>query len=213
MKTHPWLEKYPINKFSKYLIIGTHPPMPYTGTLEYYYGNMNEFWRFLDAVYPGNNLYKNECPKLDDIQLFLDRIKMSITDIVYKTHVDRFSTDNDMGTIMPDELNPFLTEWLKDSSIEKIYFTSFGGKNSAKQLFKKWYKKEFNRVCKISKNHINSIEIHGRSIQCIDLFSPSPTANRSSNRVKEFQDYKKDHPNNTYDDFRIEWYRTHLPQI
>jgi len=28
---HPWLEKYPIKKDSKYLIIGTHPPMPYCG--------------------------------------------------------------------------------------------------------------------------------------------------------------------------------------
>lgn len=56
MKNHPWLEKYPLKKGFKYLIIGTHPPMPYCGKLDFYYGNMNEFWRFLDKVYPRNKL-------------------------------------------------------------------------------------------------------------------------------------------------------------
>jgi hypothetical protein len=45
MKKHPWLNKHPINKDSKYLIIGTHPPMPYCGKLDYFYGNMSEFQR------------------------------------------------------------------------------------------------------------------------------------------------------------------------
>ena len=56
---HPWLDRYPISKNAKYLILGTHPPMPYCGRLEFYYGNMSEFWRFLDKVYPKNNLYNN----------------------------------------------------------------------------------------------------------------------------------------------------------
>ncbi len=55
---------------SKYLIIGTHPPMHYCGKLEYYYGNMSEFFRFLDKVYPGNKLYQNGCPNINDIIIF-----------------------------------------------------------------------------------------------------------------------------------------------
>lgn len=132
---HPWLEKYPIKKDSKYLIIGTHPPMPYCGKLEFYYGNMSEFWRFLDLVYPGYKLYENGCPEIEDIISFLEKSKLAITDIVYKTIVDKFSTDNEMGKINNDDLNPFLFNWLKESSIKTIYFTSFGGTNSAKKPF------------------------------------------------------------------------------
>lgn len=79
---HPWLEKHPINQDSKYLIIGTHLPMPYCGKLEYFYGKMSEFWRFLDKVYPNNNLYNNGCPKKDDIINFINTNSISITYMV-----------------------------------------------------------------------------------------------------------------------------------
>ena len=75
MNNHPWLDDHPIKQNAKYLILGTHPPMPYCGKLEFYYGNMSEFWRFLDLIYPGHMLYLNGCPKLDDIVRFLDKSK------------------------------------------------------------------------------------------------------------------------------------------
>jgi G:T/U-mismatch repair DNA glycosylase len=83
--------------------------MPYGGKLEFYYGNMNEFWRFLDLVYPGDKLYLNGCPKFEDIISFLDKTKMSITDMVNETSVEKFSTDNEMGKISTDDLNPYLS--------------------------------------------------------------------------------------------------------
>lgn len=215
--THPWLEKYPIKKDSKYLIIGTHPPMPYCGKLEFYYGNMSEFWRFLDLVYPGHKLYEKGCPKIEDIISFLEKSKLDITDIVYKTSVAKFSTDTDMGKLNNDDLNPFLFEWLKESSIETIYFTSFGGTNSAKNLFKKWYKFNFNQESKkhtITASHLNKIELWKRKINLIDLFSPSPTARRSSPRIKEFKEWRLGkEANHDYDTFRVYWYKEHLPKI
>ena len=152
---HPWLEKYPIRKGDKYLIIGTHPPMPYCGKLDYYYGNMSEFWRFIDKVYSGYKLYENGSPKIEDILKFLKKGKLAITDIILKTHISKFSTDKDMGNIGIQDLNQHLFKWLKDSSIETIYFTSFGSTNSAKILFKKWYKSNFkheSQKYKITKN-------------------------------------------------------------
>lgn len=174
---------------------------------------MNEFWRIFDSVYPNNDLYNNGCPELDSILKFLDKIKMSVTDIVYKTNVDRFSTDNEMDKVGPYDLNPFLKNWLKDSDVFTIYFTSFGGSNSAKQLFKKWYRKEFKKVCKISKSHENTIELFGREIKLIDLFSPSPTARRSANSIYEFREYIKSNPNGNFDAFRINYYKEKLPKL
>jgi hypothetical protein len=216
MKKHPWLEDYPINCNAKYLILGTHPPMPYCGRLEYYYGNMSEFWRFLDVIFPNNNLYSNGCPKSEDIIAFLDSSNISITDIVYKTETEKFSNDNDMGKISFDNLNPYLYEWLKNSKIEVIYFTSFSGGNSAKNLFKKWYKFKFkieSKKNKIKAHHLNEIELWDRKIKLIDLFSPSPTAIRSSPRIKEYQVWKEHNTPNDYDSFRINWYKTHLPKL
>jgi G:T/U-mismatch repair DNA glycosylase len=216
MNNHPWLEKYPISKDSKYLIIGTHPPMPYCGKLEFYYGNMNEFWRFLDKVYPDNKLYLNGCPKVEDIISFLDNSKISITDIVYKTNIDKFSTDKAMGKVNKEDLNPFLLDWLINSKVETIYFTSFSGTNSAKNLFKKWYKFKFQQESKKNKitvSHFNEIELCDRKIKLIDLFSPSPTARKSSTQIKEYQEWKTNNNPNDYDSFRIHWYKTYLPKL
>ena len=211
---HPWLKKYPIKSESKYLIIGTHPPMPYCGKLEFYYGNMSEFWRFLDKVYPNNKLYLNGCPDINDVLNFLDKSKISITDLVYISEIEKFSTDSEMGKIKKENLSPYLRKWLEESSIEIIYFTSFGGSNSAKNLFKKWYRREFNKICRISSNHKNSIEIFGRSIQLIDLFSPSPSARRSAHKISEYKVWSEGRNlNNDFDTFRIEWYKKYLPKI
>jgi G:T/U-mismatch repair DNA glycosylase len=76
MNKHPWLEKYPIKKDSKYLILGTHPPMPYCGRLPFYYGNMNEFWKLLDRVYPDNDLYLNGFTELENVLKFLEHSKI-----------------------------------------------------------------------------------------------------------------------------------------
>jgi hypothetical protein len=215
--THPWLAKYPIKKGDKYLIIGTHPPMPFCGKLEYYYGNMSEFWRFLDSVYPGYKLYKNGCPKIEDIFKFLKKGKLAITDIILKTHVSKFSTDKDIGNIGNEDLNQYLFKWLKDSSIETIYFTSFGAMNSAKNLFKKWYKLNFkneSQKYKITKNHFNQIKLWDRKIKLIDLFSPSPTAKRSAHKINEFKEWRLNKSsNNDYDTFRVYWYKKYLPKI
>lgn len=213
MATHPWLNKYPIKQDSKYLILGTHPPMPYCGKLEYFYGNRSEFWRLLDRVYPNNNLYNNSCPTEKDITKFIDKVPISITDMVYQTLPIKFSTDNGMGKVSFDDLNPYLKEGLENSKIEVIYFTSFGGTNSAKSLFKKWHKGTFNKSSKISNNHFNEIEMFERKIKLIDLFSPSTTAHRSSPRIKEYLEWKINNSPDDYDSFRIHWYKTYLPKI
>lgn len=209
---HPWLVQYPIEKDSKYLIIGTHPPMPYKGTLNYFYGNMNEFWRFLDKVYPNSRLYNNNQVKLDDILAWQKQFKISITDMVFQTHVERFSTDEQMGRIDLNDLNPFLENWIKESTIARIYFTSFRGSKSAKNLFKKWLKEKLQIKVKFE-GHVNEINIFGRTIELIDLFSPSPTARRSAPRIEEYKKWKlnQSEGEDDYDSFRIAWYKNYLP--
>lgn len=214
MKIHTWLDDHPIKLDAKYFILNTHPPMPYCDKFEFYYGNMNEFWKFMDVVYPIHKLYSNSCPILEDIVRFLDTSKISVTDLVHRTKTEKFNTDDEMGLFNPEDLKPFLAKWYSKSKVEIIFFTSFGGKNSAKNLFKKWYKSEFNKVCKLSKSHVNYIEIFNRKIKLIDLFSPSPTAKRRSPRIKEYLKWRQEkEEKNNYDVFRIYWQKKHLPKL
>lgn len=218
MIRHPWLKKYTVSKNVKHLIIGTHPPMPYCGKLDFYYGNMSEFWRFLDSVYPKNNLYSTEeCPKLKNIQDFLAKTGIAITDMVEQTDGTPFSTDNKM---IWTKLNTGLKDILIDSQIETIYFTSFGGKNSALNLFKKWLKAEINTFGKINlpdnklwRKTGYSINLSSKLIEMQLLFSPSPMARIGANRIKEFQNWLKRNQGKSYDDFRIYWYKEKLPKM
>lgn len=213
-KFHPWLKEFPVVNDSKYLIIGTHPPMPYRGTLNYFYGNMKEFWRFLDKVYPKSKLYNNNQVDLNDILAWQEQLKLSITDMVFQTHVERFSTDEQMGRIELNDLNPYLESWIKESAIEIIYFTSFGGSKSAKSLFKKWLKEKFKIKVKLD-GHENEVVLFNRTIKLIDLFSPSPIAKRSAPRIEEYKKWKltQSEGKDDYDSFRIDWYKNHLPEL
>ena len=53
---HPWLHQHPIEKTAEFLVVCTHPPMPYEVPFKYYNGNVGEYRRLLDRVYPGEGL-------------------------------------------------------------------------------------------------------------------------------------------------------------
>jgi G:T/U-mismatch repair DNA glycosylase len=214
---HPWFHLYPVDADAEYLIIGTHPPMPYCGRLQFYYGNTGEFWRILDRVYPGEKLFDRTCPELTDAKTFLAKHKIWITDMVEATNGDPFSTDNQMQGIV---LNKSLKKQLTGSKIHTIYFTSFGGKNSALNLFKRWlkengYKNTKIPDCKIWREEGLTIQLQARSYKLHLLFSPSPTANRSAWRITPYQAWKAKQKNvetNSYFDFRVWWYKNRMPK-
>ncbi len=211
---HPWLEEYPIQKKSERLIIGTHPPMPYKGEMKFFYGNMFEFWRLLSKVYLNDDLFTNDKPDLNKIISFLNKYKFSITDIVFKTDGNKFSTDDQMNVV---ELNPFLLNWINESKIKEIYFTSFSGKNGALPLFKKWIKDNFGNKVKIKSidkwaNYSTDIIVNNRTIKLVRLYSPSPTARKGIGRSSVFKNYLLKNPNSNADSFRIDLYKKLLPK-
>jgi hypothetical protein len=220
---HPWLKDYPILPEHKHLIIGTHPPMPYSGCMPFYYGNMNVFWRLLEETYNEKIFFNsNGTPDLDKILSWLESKNLTITDMVHYTLKDnKFSTDQEMiiekGT---NQLNESLSAWLENSNIETIFFTSFSEGKSAYALFKKWYKSNFGKSLKSGKQIIDSgndfsIEINGRIVRLIMLYSPSPAARRGIPRSQPYINWLEQNQNvkNSIDLFRIDWYRTFLMKI
>ena len=135
---------------------------------------------FLDGVYPGQRLYNDGFPKLEDITRFLSKLKMGISDLVEETDGMPFSTDNDMRWT---KLNSCLSKELENSQIKTIYFTSFSGQNSALNLFKKWLKENGFKDVRIPnarewRKDGYDISLFNRMIKLEILFSPSPTAKK-----------------------------------
>ncbi|GAB3930300.1 hypothetical protein [Larkinella terrae] len=211
--THPWLTKYPIKRDSTNLILGTHPPMPYKAELKFYYGNKYNFWKLLKVVFPQEQLFTNNKPNLALIQQFLKNHKFSITDIVYKTNGQKFSTDDEM---IWTSLNPFLKGWLEKSSIENIYITSFSGKNGTLSLFKKWIKQYYGKNIRIPptsswrEKAIFNFNLGDKEYRLIKLYSPSARAKTGISNSIPYIEWLNDNPNGNADQFRIFWYTKYL---
>ena len=217
---HPWLEIYPIQKKSTKLIIGTHPPKPYRGCLSFFYGNSYEFWRFMELTYQNFRFFDDELkPNLDFILNWLDKNDFSITDMIQHTYDDnKFSVDSDI--IIDDyksQLNQYLYDWLLNSNVNKIYFTSFSEGKSAYDLFRKWVKIHFNkRLPKgreiINKNNNHKLKIFDKEVELIMLYSPSPAARRGIPRSQPYIKWLKENKDvkNPIDVFRVYWYRKYL---
>lgn len=214
---HPWLKDYPILPEHKYLIIGTHPPMPYSGCMPFYYGNMNEFWRLLEEAY-GEKLFfnSNGTPDLDKILAWLASKKLAITDMVNYTLKDyKFNTDqNIIFENYSYQLNQYLKKWLEEGNIETIFFTSFSQGKSAYGLFKKWFKLNFDSRLNDGKEIIDNgndefIQVNGKRIRIVMLYSPSPAARRGIPRSQPYIKWLKQNKKlkNSIDLFRIYWYR------
>jgi len=174
MQTHPWLEKYGIKEKSKYLIIGTHPPMPYCAKVDFFYGNTARFWRIISKIYRNDAFFdENKCINIDRIEEWMDKYRISITDMVYSTKEEEFNSDKDMGDISTIGLNPFLREWLDNSQVDSIIFTSkTESGNSPFGLFKKWFKNEFNKRLKKDENDFFILPSDNRKIKINCIYSP-----------------------------------------
>jgi hypothetical protein len=131
---------------------------------------------------------------------------------------NQFSVDKDM--IIDDkkkQLNPFLFDWLKNSKVDTIYFTSFSSGKSAFGLFKIWYKIHFKKSLPkgldiLKDGNSLTIELFNRKVKLVMLYSPSPAARRGIPRSKPYQDWLMKNRKGNIDQFRVWWYKKYLPK-
>ncbi|MGX1024439.1 hypothetical protein [Psychroflexus sp. MBR-150] len=221
-KEHPWIQKYPITKNHKHLIIGTHPPMPYRGCMSFFYGNMNQFWDILEKTYAQSLFFENGVPNINRIQSWLNKKQIGITDMLQYTVTDnKFSKDQDI--VIKDfnqQYNQSLKEWLEQGNIETIFFTSFSEGKSAYALFKKWYKLNYNLSIRKGRDIIQNgnkeyIKINGKKIRTVMLYSPSPAARRGIPNSEPYREWinLKQNKGKSIDAFRIDWYTKYFKNI
>lgn len=140
-ETHPFINKFPLNKPYKYLVLGTFPPSQKLYSekdrlfkVDYFYGNVASFWNLLQELYPNN--------KFIDIQNIIDwqnHYSIGISDTILSCKRKNKNSTKDSDLILEwADYNHGLKDYIikNEKFIEKIIFTSSNNCNSALFNFK-----------------------------------------------------------------------------
>jgi G:T/U-mismatch repair DNA glycosylase len=203
---HQYLDKYPINKESEKLIVGTiHPHDYHSFKIPFFYGNVTSLWKILSEAFP-SELYQPLT--LDGILNFLETKKISVSDTIRKCRRENpTALDKDL---VPIELNTQIIEDLKNSKISEILFTSGFGKNNAFRLF---YTEilglKITKEIREKREVIVNNEKIGRPIKLTILYSPSGTSNVGISTSKAYKANKEKYKDSKrpVHDFKVDYYR------
>lgn len=204
--THQYLDKYPISKDSKKLIVGTiHPHDHENFEIPFFYGNRSSIWKILSEAFPEDLKHPITLP---DVLNFLEKHKISVSDTIRQCkRINPTALDKDLE---PIELNKDIIDQIKESEISEILFTSGFQKNNAFKLF---YVDilGFQITNEIRQKREITLEnnIFGRPVTLKILYSPSGSSNIGLSRCKPYLDnYSKyaglSHP--VYR-FKVDYYR------
>ena len=204
--THQYLDKYPISRESKKLIVGTiHPHDHENFYLPFFYGNVLSIWTILSDAFPDE---LTQPLTLDKILTFLKGRNISVSDTI--TICDRMNPTALDEDLIPVELNKRIKDDIRNSEIVEILFTSGFGKNNAFKLF---YEDilglTITNNIKENREVILDKEIFGRPIKLIVLYSPSGASNVGISKSKLFLANKESYNNSKRPvyDFKVDYYR------
>ena len=209
LTSHQYLEKYPISKNTKLLVLGTiHPHQTEDFLIPFFYGNRNSIWNILSDAFPGE---LTRPITLDGILSFLEKRQISVSDTIKVCQrIQSSALDKDL---IPEILNHELIGQIRQSRIERILCTSGFGKNNA---FKIFYEDILG--LQLTPDIFNSREvllphrIFERPISLSALYSPSGSSNISLSKnvfyLKEKYRYKSS-PRPVYD-FKVDYYKKHF---
>lgn len=160
-EVHPFLDKYPLNKSYRHLLIGTIPPakeVPIDAIckdkkasnrnfkLDYFYGNVGALWDILEKVYP-SSLFKD----IESIQEWQNQYSIGITDTVKYCRRKDPCSSKDIDLIVEwGDYNHSLKEYIlaNHNIIETLIFTSGENRNNALFNFKMIMGKEYDLVAR-----------------------------------------------------------------
>jgi hypothetical protein len=204
--THQYLDKYPISRESKKLIVGTiHPHDHENFLLPFFYGNVLSIWTILSDAFP-NEL--TQPLTLDKILVFLKTRNISVSDTI--SICDRTNPTALDEDLIPVELNRRIKDDIKNSEIVEILFTSGFSKNNAFKLF---YEDilglTLSKSIKENREIILDKKIFGRPIKLIVLYSPSGASNVGISKSKLFLATKERYIKSKRPvyDFKVGYYR------
>ena len=204
--THQYLDKYPISRDSKKLIVGTiHPHDHENFEIPFFYGNKSSIWEILSEAFPED---LKQPITLPGILAFLEMHKISVSDIISKSRrVHPTALDKDLE---PIELNKFIIEQIKESEISEILFTSGFQKNNAFKLFYvDIIGKTITSEIRGNREVILDDEVFGRKVKLKILYSPSGSSNVGLSKCRLYLDNKSKYENTSRPvyEFKVDYYR------
>lgn len=179
------VEQHPWNWYgapgSKTLIVGTFPPTRRNWSFDFFYPNKrNFFWKILAAITRHELVYTTGEEAIVERKALLDQLNITITDMG-KTIIrkDNNSLDENLEALAYMDIFRILEE---NQTIQKIIFTSSSGKVSAAKWFQNYLETQGIklRFPKTPKPVRSQLEVHGRLVELVILFSPSA---RAANRI------------------------------
>jgi len=204
--THQYLDKYPISKESKKLIVGTiHPHDHESFIIPFFYGNVISLWTILSEAFPKDLKKPITLKRILD---FLKTKKISVSDTIRKCERENpTALDKDLK---PIELNRQIKYDIRNSQISEILFTSGFGKNNAFRLF---YVDilglKITKDIKERRGVTLDKDIFGRPIKLTVLYSPSGTSNVGLSKSQLYLDNKNKYMNSSKPvyDFKVDYYK------
>jgi len=203
---HQFITMVPFEKRYTSTIMGTiHPHTVAEFVIEFYYGNVGSLWNILSEAFRQLNF-----STVESILKTLDQHGVWITDLVTECDRDDEKVTQDKKLRNLKFNKDAIQIALKNSSINKIFFTSAFGKNNAAKLFTDLFQVDYKATYnEATREFLIPAKHFGRQITGVVLFSPSGQANIGIsksrgylNNINSYQQFK--HP---VKQFKIDFYR------
>lgn len=209
---HPY-EPY-IKKDTKSIIVGTLPPPRFckkefkANDVNFPYGSQDGLlWKAFDVIFDLKLEYQNTKAEINKRKNFLDINKIGVCDIVSSCKREKVdASDLGMSEIILRDMLFYLQKY---KNIDTIIFTGGNSKNGPEYFLRQILKKQ-NIKIEILSNEIpktHSFIFDNRIFKTISLTSPSNAANRYIGSNKFYKERKKENPNYSTFDFRVEQYK------
>lgn len=208
---HPY--KPILDKNTKFLIVGTLPPPRFCQKnlkikdVYFPYGSQdNLLWQVIDKIFNLSLLFDNSQEAIKQREEFILKNKIGICDIVEScTRTKLDASDATMQDIVLRDILGYLKSYKK---IDTLIFTGGNSKNSPEYFLKKILKQNNIKIALIDKNlpKKHKFIFDNRVFTTISLTSPSNAANKSIGANEYYKKRKKENPNYTTFDFRVEQY-------
>lgn len=211
---HPYPPYIPENATK--LIVGTLPPPRFSlkelkdGDVDFCYGSRDgQLWQIIDKIFDLNLKFETSEEAIMQREKFLNRYKIGICDMV--AWAKRIKIDaSDIG-IQDFELRDLVKILNEYPTVKTLLFTGGNSKNGPEYFFRKNLK-EYNISLKVLNSEMPRIhQFHlpesKRILQTVSLLAPSGAANRAMGSLGLYKKMKKENPELTAIDFRVEMYR------
>lgn len=219
MQSPIFYHKHPYEIFipegTEKIIVGTLPPPRFSlrqlreRDVDFCYGSCDGMlWPVLDKIFGLDLSYNNSVAAVEERKQFLASNRLGICDIVascWRKKVDA----SDLG-MYDITLRDIFYQIRSHHFLDTLIFTGGNSKNGPEYLFRKQLKEHDLQLHRIDgtlpKKH--RFQYAGKEITTISLISPSNAANRAIGSTALFKRKKKENPDYTTVDFRVDQYRS-----